>query len=105
MNKLVEAFQEEKRWVSWKYKEVKGKKTKVPYSITGTLASSTDVFTWSTYDEVKNATPNNIGIIFTPDQKLLGIDIDKCLEGEEIIHPQRKEILKFIEEANTYCEI
>lgn len=106
MNKLVEAFGTEKRWVSWKYKLVKGgKKTKVPYSITGAPASSTDVFTWNTYDEVKASTPDNLGIIFTPDQRLLGIDIDKCLEGVEIVHEYRKAIVELILDANTYCEI
>lgn len=104
MNKLIETFGAEKRFVNWKYSVRKGKKTKVPYSVTGKMASSTDESTWSTYDEAKAAS-ENIGIVFTPDQLLLGIDIDKCLTGNNITHEQKETIAQFIIEADTYCEI
>ena len=104
MNLLVQQFKDDKRWVNWRYKEVNSKKTKIPYAISGLPASSTDSFTWSTYDEAKNAS-KDIGIIFTPEQNLLGIDIDKCLTGNQITHEQKETIANFILETETYCEV
>lgn len=104
MNPLIKQFGKESRWVLWKLQERKGKKTKVPYSIAGDLASSTDPDTWSTYEEVKNF-GDNIGIVFTPEQNLLGIDIDHCLKDNKIVHEQKESIEKLIDEASTYTEI
>ncbi len=103
-NILVETFGADARWVAWKLQTRKGKQTKVPYSVSGRLASSTDSSTWSTYDEVKKVS-NNVGIVFTPEQTLLGIDIDKCLTGNKITHEQKEIIAQFLIEANTYTEI
>ena len=104
-NILPSTFGEQKRWVNWKYEEVEeGRITKLPISIDGRTASSIDPLTWSTYEEVANIT-ENIGIVFTPDQLLLGIDIDHCFENGEIVHDGKENILKLIKEANTYTEI
>ncbi|KKQ34612.1 MAG: Virulence-associated protein E [Candidatus Nomurabacteria bacterium GW2011_GWB1_37_5] len=40
-----------------------------------------------------------------PDQLLLGIDIDHCLEGNVIMHEQKESITQLIKEADTYVEI
>jgi predicted P-loop ATPase len=52
-----------------------------------------------------NAT--NVGIVFTKDQTLLGIDIDHCLkEGTSIIdHEEKEKIVQLIIEADSYTEI
>lgn len=106
---LKESFGKEKRWVLFKIENRKGKTTKLPYSINGKLASSTDSATWATYAEVadmrlRDARYHGIGIVFTPDQNLLGIDIDHVMEGGKII-PEFAEIKKFVAEANTYTEV
>lgn len=103
---LKKIFGKEKRWVLFKIESRKGKTTKVPYAITGKLASSTDEKTWSTYDEAQKFLKgyDGLGIVFTPAQTLLGIDIDHVVENGKIL----KEFLyikKFIDEANTYTEI
>lgn len=103
-NALVQAFGDQKRWVNYRLQTVEGKTTKVPYTVTGLKASSTDQSTWSTYEEVKRVS-DKVGIVFTPDQKLLGIDIDHCLKEHEIIHEQKNAIVAFIREADTYTEI
>lgn len=105
-NILKDAFGEQKRWVNFRIETRAGKTTKLPYSpVTGRLASSTDEKTWSTYDEALAVSPN-VGIVFTPDQTLLGIDIDHCLEGNNIIHDiHRETIAQFLIEADTYTEI
>ncbi len=104
MNPLIKQFKDEKRWCNWKFKTIGDKKTKVPYAITGKPASSTDSFTWSTYEEALNAS-KNVGIIFTPDQTLLGIDLDKCLNDKgQIQHENGEQIAELLIEADTYTE-
>lgn len=113
MNKrrvLADQFGKQKRWVVWRYETVKGKKTKIPYDLTGKKASSTDKKTWSTYDDAavyanENDATDGVGLVFTPSQTLLGIDIDHCITGERITHALRIQIQKLIEVADTYCEI
>lgn len=104
----------EKRWVVWNAEQVKGEKgkpgrtTKIPYTLKNRMASSTDEKTWATYDEVKAAAPyfSGIGVIFTPAQTLLGIDIDHVLLESGALAPERKkEIETLIREAKTYTEI
>ncbi len=105
MNYLEKTFGTEKRWVSWRFEtDGKKKQTKVPYNINGRKASSTDPLTWSTYDDVKKI-GDKVGIIFTPEQTLLGIDIDHCLKDGEIVHADKEKIEALISEANSYTEI
>ncbi len=100
-NPLVEQFGDQQRWVTWKMQERKGKKTKIPFDLFGSMASSTDKETWSTYHEVKMVS-DNVGIVFTPEQNLLGIDIDHCIDESGNIP---NEIQQFIVLADTYTEI
>ncbi len=103
MNKLVERFGNEKRWITYKMQKAEGKLIKVPYRAKGEYKASTTRETdWSTYKELEGSP----GIIFTPDQKLLGIDIDKIFDDKlNIIHSEKENILKLIKEANTYTEL
>ncbi len=104
MNPLVEKYGAQKRWVTWRLEERKGKKTKIPYSLSGTMASSTDEKTWSTYKELEN---NLKGIVFTHEKNLLGIDLDHCItvgkRGNLRITDER--IVQLIIEADTYTEL
>ncbi len=104
VNILAQTFGNQKRWVNYRSKILDGKTTKVPYGVTGRKASSTDPSTWSTYKEVTRVS-DKIGIVFTQDQKLLGIDIDHCLKNGVIDCEQKDAIVLFIREANTYTEI
>lgn len=106
-NPLIKRYGKEKRWVNFRIEERKGKKTKVPYSPhTKRMASSTDAATWGTYEEAFKVSPN-VGICFSSDKLLLGIDIDHCLKKgtNQIIHEQKEQIAQLIIEANTYTEI
>lgn len=96
-----------KQWIVWNLEEgPNGKPTKIPYTIRGAKASSTDPTTWSTYEQAKIASQyfSGIGIVFPADQKLLGIDIDHVIENGKIIGENKKQIEQFIEEASTYTE-
>lgn len=100
MNEL----KKQKRWVLWMAEEVNGRMTKVPYTVKGRRASSTKAADWSTYAECKKALANfgtGIGIIFTEEQTLVGIDIDHVLEG--MVLPDA--IDDFVGRAKTLTEI
>lgn len=99
-NPLATLFGSDKRWVVWQYKEVSGRKTKVPYTISKGKASTTDPSTWCTYHEAAAAS-DQVGIVFKDDRLLLGIDIDHVIEDGIT----RSDILKFVEAAQTYTEI
>lgn len=107
MNKLIERFGSEKRWVNWKREA----NTKVPYFSKDKKSDSTNSSLWKTFEEAEldaNKGSNNfsgLGIVFTPDKKLLGIDLDHCLVENEIKHEKEEIIKKFIDKADTYTEL
>lgn len=103
MNPLVKKFGETPRWVNWKLETRKGKTTKLPYTITGKLASSTNPKTWSTYVEAK-AKSKNVGIVLTTEKTLLCVDMDHVLENKKFATVFLN-LKKFVDEANTYTEI
>lgn len=105
-NILQAKYGAEKRWVNYALMQVKGRKTKIPFSpITRRKASSTDAATWGTYDEAIAVNKDQIGIVFTPEKNLLGVDLDHCLEGTTLSHEHQEQIAQLIIEADTYTEI
>ena len=107
-NPLLEKYSKEKLWVNYRILRVGGRNTKIPYSpITRQKASSTDSSTWGTYIQALNFDSAHVGIVFSPEKKLLGIDIDHCLKEDTNIieHEQKEKIIDLIIEANTYTEI
>ncbi len=103
-NLFVKKYEKEKRWVNYRMVKMKGRTTKIPYTVLGTKASSTSSGDWSTYADVKKKS-QQVGIIFTPDRDLLGIDIDHCLTDNKITHEQKEVIADLILEADTYTEV
>ena len=97
-NPLVYAFGEQPIWCSWRMQKDKdGRPTKVP------LAKSNDPTTWKTFAEIQATTEGDgTGIMFPPDKLLLGIDLDHCIEGGELI---KEELREFLTEARTYTEV
>jgi hypothetical protein len=110
-NALVAALGHEVCWVDWKLVNVNGRLTKVPYYSKNKKASTTNPDTWMTYDEARalvDEAKNGLagtGIIFTPSQMLLGIDIDHVLEEQDLLPEWKVQIELLIEKANTYTEI
>jgi putative DNA primase/helicase len=76
------------QWVVWK--AVGDKPDKLPYSVrTGRKASSTDLMTWSTFEEALEAYKNGdyagLGFVFSSADPYTGVDLDNCVdEGGEI---------------------
>jgi putative DNA primase/helicase len=69
------------RWVMWQLVLRKGRWTKMPKTINGAAASSTDSSTWSTFDDVCDALLmgdgfDGIGLVLGTDVQ--GIDLDDC---------------------------
>ncbi len=93
---LIQAFGDQKRWLDWDMVNIGGKWTKKP------RGSSTDPTTWKTY---QNLLTGNKGIVFLPDQLLIGIDIDHCLANGKISHPEAVAIENLLNTADTYTEL
>src|SRR5215211_8750818 len=97
-----------RQWLVWRWEERGGKQTKVPYDPrTGQRADSTAPETWAGYDEAVNAYTERdyggIGFVFTPEDDLCGVDLDKCLDPETgEIESWAQEV---IEELDSYAEI
>lgn len=76
------ALRERPQWVLWRDEHGR----KVPYSISGEKASSTNPATWATYEEVRSVERqgrhSGIGFVFTPDDPFAGIDLDDCREQD-----------------------
>jgi putative DNA primase/helicase len=94
------------QWVVWR--AVGDKPNKVPYSArTGRKASSTDLTTWSTFEEALEAYEHNqytgLGFVFSSGDPYVGVDLDGCRDsrtGE--IEVWATEI---IEALNSYTEL
>lgn len=70
-------------WVAWRLQTVEGRLTKVPYSAKkGTKASSTDSATWTDYATALKFGKeyDGIGFVVTEELRLIGIDLDKCVD-------------------------
>ena len=109
MNPLIKKYGKQDRWVNFVFQTREGKITKVPFSaVTGKNASSMKASDWTTFEEAsktKLGKKGQLGIVFTEDKTLLGIDLDHCLNGLNIEHAEKEKIVQLIIEADTYTEI
>jgi putative DNA primase/helicase len=105
----VEGIPEELRvrpqWVVWK--GVGDRPDKVPYSVrSGRRASSTDLLTWSTFQEALEAYENGeyagLGFVFSSADPYTGIDLDNCVDGDGEIAGWALEIVRYFD---SYTEL
>jgi putative DNA primase/helicase len=105
----VESIPDELRarpqWVVWK--AVGDKPDKVPYSArTGHRASSTDLLTWSTFQEALEAYENGkyagVGFVFSSADPYTGIDLDDCVDEDGEIALWAMEIVRYFD---SYTEL
>lgn len=91
------------RWVVWRYESRDGKPTKVPHSVRGGLASSTDERTWTTFDEANHARGafDGVGFVFAKGDGFVGIDLDDCVHNGEL----SKDAAAIVAGFDTYAEI
>jgi len=99
MNNIIfipEELKPYNQWVMWKYEHRGGKQTKVPYTVGGKRASSTDSNTWTDVDTSLTTTGfDGIGFVFTKNDPFIGIDWDKI---------ELSEIFDEVKSFNSYAE-
>jgi putative DNA primase/helicase len=89
------------QWVVWR--AVGDKPDKVPYSArTGRKASSTDLMTWSTFEEAleayKRRACDGVGFVFSSGDPYTGIDLDNCVDAQTSeIAPWALEIVRYFD--------
>jgi putative DNA primase/helicase len=93
------------QWVVWH--AVGEKPDKVPYSaMTGRKASSTDLLTWSTFEEVVEAYENGeyagLGFVFCSGDPYTGVDLDGCVDETGEIASWALEIARYLD---SYTEL
>jgi putative DNA primase/helicase len=93
------------QWVVWK--AVGDKPDKVPCSArTGRRASSTDLLTWSTFQEALEAYENGgyagLGFVFSSADPYTGIDLDDCVDADGEIALWALEIVRYFD---SYTEL
>jgi hypothetical protein len=87
-------LRERSQWVVWRFEERDGKPTKVPYSVDGRLASTTDPATWTTFESVVAADGfDGIGFVFTEDDPYCGVDLDRCSDPLAGLDPDAAELV------------
>jgi hypothetical protein len=100
------------QWVLWRERILEnGKRTKIPFSVYGNIASATDRNTWASYDEAVNAchrlAMNGIGFVLTENDPFGVIDLDNPFvdlpeaEGKEVAERHSRIIQAF----NSYTEV
>jgi putative DNA primase/helicase len=93
-------------WVVWKYVLKADKWTKPPFQTNGQHASSTDPKTHNTFENVwaayQSGKFDGIGFCLSPDNYLVGIDLDHCLVDGK---PDALAELVLADFAGTYAEV
>ena len=100
---------ERDQWVLWRYETRRGKPTKVPYSVRGYPASTTEPGEWAGFEETLSAWRQNprryagLGFVFTRSDPFAGIDLDDSLDDEGNVKPWARGIVERF--SDTYIEI
>lgn len=113
-NSIPEGLKNKSQWVLWKYEEIAGRKTKIPYSVSGKRADTTDPETWASFEEaykkyrilgeeLPTGLYSGLGFVFTADNDIMGIDWDHVKDPET--GEWDPEIIEEIKSLNSYAEI
>jgi len=100
-------YRYERCWVCFKYVQKNDRWTKPPVNPhTGRLASVGDSDTWGTFDEAlacanKRGLPG-LGIVLHPKLKMIGCDLDDCINDAGCLSPLAAEVIGY---AESYAEI
>lgn len=98
------------QWIMWRSaRDHKGSLTKVPFTLHGKYASSTDPATWTSFEAVMRCWKrfpkhfSGVGFVFSATDLYCGIDLDDCLDGADQLKPWACGIIERF--ADTYMEI
>jgi putative DNA primase/helicase len=100
MENIPEVLKIRPQWVVWR--AVGEKPDKVPYSArTGRKASSTDLMTWSTFEEAVEVYEQDdyagLGFVFSSGDPYTGVDLDGCVDENDQIVPWALEIARYLD--------
>jgi KaiC/GvpD/RAD55 family RecA-like ATPase len=97
------------QWTLWKSVLRDGKLTKLPHQADGTMASSTNAQTWTTFNKAVEAYSfgtasfTGIGFVFAADGGFCGIDLDGCRDkATGAVEPWARQ---WIVDFNSYAEV
>src|SRR5215216_3450982 len=95
------------QFVCWCEEDRDGDITKVPYSVHGGRASSTNPKTWAPFEAAityaEEHSMAGVGFVFTEDDPYAGIDIDKCRNAETgVVEPWARKIVAALD---SYTEV
>ncbi|MFW6002274.1 MAG: hypothetical protein ACOCQD_02955 [archaeon] len=108
--KIPAELKEYNQWVLWKLEENgDGKPIKMPYSVDGTKAKTSDSDTWSSFEEVYRIYSKfsdnytGIGFVFSENDPFMGVDYDHVIDTDNgEIEP---EILEEVKRLGSYSEV
>ena len=95
-----------RQWVVWKRKLRHGKLTKVPLQVNGKPAATDDPTTWTDYRTVvaHQHRFDGIGVVFTANDPLCGVDLDDCLDEHRKLKPWAVPIIERLKHV-SYGEV
>lgn len=108
---IPQAMKDNMAWVVWRYEPSPSrpeKMTKIPYSVHGGNASSTDPATWATFKQallyhLDHEWTDGVGMVVSDADDFVGIDLDHCRNDETgEIEPWAQ---KIVDTVNSYTEI
>ncbi len=100
---------ERDQWVLWRYEARNGRSTKVPYQVSGKLASSTDPSTWDNLEAVFTTWSKaasryaGVGFVLSSADPFAGIDLDDSLDEQGNVRPWARGIVERF--GDSYQEI
>jgi hypothetical protein len=100
---------EHDRWVLWRREIVSGRETKVPYSVRGHRASSTNPHDWAGFEKALSLWRRHpeqyagLGFVFAAEDPFVGIDLDDCLDGHGNLKSWARGIIERF--SDTYTEV
>jgi len=105
ISNIPESLRSQDRWVLWAYEERGGKSTKVPYSVAGSPASSTDPTTWAPFltclTTLTTDDQHYEGLGFMLGNGFTGIDLDHVLTSVGL-HAEAERIVRALD---SYTEV
>jgi putative DNA primase/helicase len=104
MTAIPQDLIERPQWVTWRLEQRDGKATKVPHTVEGRRASTTDSATWASFEQVNAAAGfDGIGYVFAKDDPFVGFDFDDCREPDTGY--LRGWTVGYVQLLDSYCEV
>ena len=97
------------QWAGWREEKVGERDSKIPYSVKGYRASTTNPRDWTSFDVVLEAWRANLrrfaglAFVFVKGGHLVGIDLDDCLDIHGDVKPWARGVVERF--YDTYMEV